>query len=68
VRPFPDVATGRWQVSVDGGVGPVWSRHAPDLFYVRPSGDGNRVIAARVASGSTFRVIDRQTLFTIGPE
>lgn len=34
VRPFPDVQTGRWQVSTSGGRHPVWSRNGRELFYV----------------------------------
>ena len=34
VRPFPDVATARWQVSVSGGTAPVWAHSGRELFYV----------------------------------
>jgi Tol biopolymer transport system component len=33
VRPFPDVDTGRWQVSTNGGTEPLWSRDGHELFY-----------------------------------
>jgi eukaryotic-like serine/threonine-protein kinase len=33
VRPFPDVDSGRWQVSAGGGVQPVWARSGRELFY-----------------------------------
>jgi len=33
VRPFPSGA-GRWQVSVDGGTQPLWSRDGSELFFV----------------------------------
>lgn len=34
VRPFPDVMAARWQVSVNGGGQPVWSRDGHELFYL----------------------------------
>jgi serine/threonine-protein kinase len=33
VRPFPNLDSGKWQVSIDGGVRPVWSRNSDELFY-----------------------------------
>jgi serine/threonine-protein kinase len=37
VRPYPDVASGRWQVSTGGGTQPLWSHDARELFYVSPT-------------------------------
>ena len=33
VRPFPDVESGRWQISSGGGMWPVWSRDGRELFF-----------------------------------
>ena len=33
VRPFPDVDTGRWQVSTAGGSQPLWARNGRELFF-----------------------------------
>ncbi|MCZ6661613.1 MAG: protein kinase, partial [Actinobacteria bacterium] len=33
VRPLPNVQTGRWQVSTDGGMLPMWSPNGRELFY-----------------------------------
>ncbi len=33
VRPFPDVDTGKWQISTDGGVWPLWNPADNELFY-----------------------------------
>jgi hypothetical protein len=33
VRPFPDVNSGRWQVSPSGGTHPAWARSGRELFY-----------------------------------
>jgi Protein kinase domain/WD40-like Beta Propeller Repeat len=38
VRPFPDVNSGRWQVSTMGGTNPLWARSGQELFYVAPDG------------------------------
>ena len=52
VRPFPNVESGRWQVSTEGGTRPAWSRKGDELFYL----DGNdKLTAVRFqASGTTF--------------
>ena len=33
VRPFPNVEDGKWQISSDGGTGPVWGPSGQELFY-----------------------------------
>ena len=43
VRPFPDVNSGRWQVSTAGGTRPLWARSGQELFYVSPTGALMRV-------------------------
>ena len=35
VRPFPNVDDGRWQISTDPGLSPVWSRDGRELFFRR---------------------------------
>jgi hypothetical protein len=50
VRPYPDVASGRWQVSTGGGERPLWSRDGRELFYVSPTGALMRVGVERAAS------------------
>ena len=51
VRPFPDVDSGRWQVSSGGGTLPVWSRDGTELFYVDAHA---RLIRVPVERGATF--------------
>ena len=36
VRPYPDVNSGKWQVSIDGGVEPRWRGDGKELFYRKP--------------------------------
>jgi hypothetical protein len=52
VRPFPQVDSGRWQVSTAGGSRPAWARSGRELFYLDAS---NTLTAVPVqTSGSTF--------------
>jgi eukaryotic-like serine/threonine-protein kinase len=65
VRPFPDVDAGKRAVSVNGGVMPLWSRSGDALFYVNAA---NEMMEARVSTGPSLVVHDREMLFPIGPE
>jgi eukaryotic-like serine/threonine-protein kinase len=47
VRPFPEVNSGRWQVSTAGGTRPLWARSGQELFYVAPTGALMRLGAER---------------------
>jgi serine/threonine-protein kinase len=47
VRPYPDVNSGRWQVSTTGGTQPLWARSGEELFYVAPDGGLMRVAIER---------------------
>ena len=53
VRPFPDVDSGRWQVSTEGGNSPLWSRNGQELFYR----NGNAVMAVAVRTEPTFDIV-----------
>ena len=65
VRPFPDVSTGKWQVSTEGGAMPVWAHSGRELFFVDNSRD---LIAAEFDVGSSGSPVgDKETLFTIPP-
>jgi serine/threonine-protein kinase len=50
VRPFPEVASGLWQVSTAGGTRPVWAGDGQELVYVAPTGALMRVAVARAPS------------------
>jgi serine/threonine-protein kinase len=39
VRPFPNTAGGRWQISTAGGSAARWAHSGRELFYEAPSGD-----------------------------
>jgi Tol biopolymer transport system component/tRNA A-37 threonylcarbamoyl transferase component Bud32 len=51
VRPFPEVNTGRWQISTEGGTRPLWARNGRELFYYVPPGV---VMAVPVVDGVSF--------------
>ena len=48
VRTFPEMI-GKWQVSVDGGIEPMWRGDGKELFYLA----GGRVIAVDMKTGSS---------------
>jgi len=62
VRPYPDVSSGHWHVSVDGngGTRPLWSRNSVELFYLSLTGDLMRV---GVAPGKTWEATAPTRLF-----
>jgi serine/threonine-protein kinase len=60
VRPFPDVGSAKWQVSLSGGTTPVWAHSGRELFYL----DGNRaMVSVAVRPGATFTVAGQRVLF-----
>ena len=52
VRPFPDVNSGHWQVSTNGGARPLWARSGQELVYASATGALMRVGVERGASWS----------------
>ena len=40
VRPYPSVDQGRWQISVEGGAEPRWSKDGRELFFSNSGGQG----------------------------
>jgi len=52
VRPFPQVDSGRWQISTGGGTRLVWARSGRELFYLDES-SALTVVPVRT-SGPTF--------------
>jgi serine/threonine-protein kinase len=62
VRPFPNVASGKWQVSTEGGVQPVWAHSGRELFFLDPSTAELSAVAVTV-DGDAFRPGPVTTLF-----
>ena len=52
VRPFPNVDSGRWQVSTGGGRMPVWARSGNELFFASPEGS---IQGVRLEHASSWR-------------
>jgi Tol biopolymer transport system component len=60
VRPFPEADT-ETQVSVNGGVEPVWARHQPELYYRNDAGE---MVVVAVLPGTEFMPGPEQLLFS----
>jgi eukaryotic-like serine/threonine-protein kinase len=60
VRPFPDVQSGRWQVSTGGGTRPLWARNGRELFYLVGQG---RVMSVPIQRGESFSAGNPQVVF-----
>ncbi len=65
VRPFPNAAAGKWQVSTDGGVAPLWARSGRELFFVNAD---REMVAVPVPAGSSFRPGAPRVLFRLRNE
>jgi hypothetical protein len=60
VRPFPNTADSKWQVSNGGGTAPLWARNGHELFYLR--GDST-MMAVNVTTTPTFAPGEARVLF-----
>ena len=65
LRPFPNADGGKWQVSTDGGVAPLWSRNGRELFFVNGS---RSMVVVPLASGATPQLGEQKSLFRMRPE
>jgi Tol biopolymer transport system component len=59
VTPFPNVTTGKWQVSTNGGTQPLWARNAQELFYESKGA----LMRVSLMSSSTFAAGPPSRLF-----
>ena len=59
VQPFPDIDSGRWQVSTSSGWQPAWSSDGRELYYL----DENAMMVVGVAPGDSFEFGTPETLF-----
>lgn len=65
VRSFPDMERGRWQLSISGGVSPLWAPNGRELFYF--SEDDASVMAVAVETDTVFRAGTPKKLFSRSP-
>ncbi len=61
VRPFPDVTSGKWQVSSGGGSAPLWAHSGRELFYVA----NGKMNVVRINPGPPFSSEPPRVLFAI---
>ena len=66
VRPFPNVSSGKWQISTEGGTGPVWTRGGSEIVY-KDSQGRLMAVAVRSAGDEPFDHSKPELLFEIGP-
>ncbi len=59
VRPFPE-AGARVQISVGGGIRPVWAGDGKSIYFLQ----GSKMIVAALARDPALRVVSRKTLFS----
>jgi dipeptidyl aminopeptidase/acylaminoacyl peptidase len=70
VAPFsgqPGVATGKWQVSANGGMQPRWSPDGKELFFIAPPPESALMVAAVNGLGPAFEVGAVRRLFAVRP-
>ena len=65
VRPFPNVGSRKWQISTEGGAGPVWTRGGSEIVYMDSQG---RMMAVAVRSNGNgeFDFSKPEPLFKVG--
>ena len=63
VRPFPEVASGKWVVSTAGGRAPRWSQSGREIFYRAPQA----LMSATVTRSPAFAVVRRDTALRLDP-
>jgi serine/threonine-protein kinase len=64
VRPFPAVESGRWQISSEGGLRPLWARSGRELFFLNAA---SRMMAVPVPAGPSFTYGKPEALFDFTP-
>jgi serine/threonine-protein kinase len=60
VTSFPDTGSGRWRVSDEGGVTPLWAHSGRELFYRGPRG---AMVAVQVRTEPVFSTVSFRILF-----
>jgi Tol biopolymer transport system component len=63
VRPFPNVDSGRWQVSTEGGRQPVWSSNGKTLYYAAGPGMNRQMMAVGISSERGLNVAIPEPVF-----
>jgi serine/threonine-protein kinase len=64
VRPFPETATAKWQVSTAGGSEPAWASTGREVLYINGRSE---MVSAEIQPGVTFSVGKQRVLFSVSP-
>ena len=64
IRPFPDAAAGKWQVSRGGGYSPLWNPKGGELFFIQ----NREMMSVTVGTGEVPEPTTPRRLFTLSPE
>jgi protease II len=62
VRPFPETAGAKWQVSTAGGSQPTWSSTGREMLYVNVKSE---MVSAEIQAGTTFSIGAQRVLFSV---
>jgi len=65
VRPFPDVNSGRWQISTSGGTAARWAHSGRELFFQGPA---NEIMVATIRTTPSFQPSDPRQLIAPQPQ
>jgi len=66
VQTFPDLAGGKWPITAQGGIEPIWGRDGHELYYLALDG---KLMSVAVKTSPTFQAGDTSELFqtTLSP-
>ena len=71
VRPWPDIESGKWQVSIGGGYLPYWNKATNEILYQNMNGGRSRVVYREGQTESdnrpTFLEFDRPEVLASSP-
>jgi len=64
VRPYPDINSGKWQISTGGGISPRWAAGTGELFYRNRTDNLVETYAVSIAEGGQFSAAIPELLFS----
>jgi serine/threonine-protein kinase len=63
VQPYPNIDSGRWKISIDGGRDPIWSPEGSTLYYSAGSTLSRQMMSVAIQTESGFVAGDPQAVF-----
>tara|TARA_R110002167_G_scaffold13915_2_gene57098 strand:- start:3151 stop:5313 length:2163 start_codon:yes stop_codon:yes gene_type:complete len=64
VRPYPDVDSGKWQISTGGGISPRWAADTGELFYRNSTDNLIETYAVKISEDGQFSAAIPELLFS----